>query len=500
MICDLSEDFTVMEAVIENIEPLVTARAQPISSEEVGEIIRQIEEKHDLLQYEVDGWCIWPVLRFPVALDLMKLPFAVTKESFKFRELCAIAVKDSYRLLFPRRARYVALTLSSELMEQVGERFKNVFFDELLPELGSYFKIETLNNKSFLPRAKAAQIKSDVTSTAFGLLSTLVLPRFGRHRDIRRVAEKLSESLGKEPGLEGFSSSRIAARLDEFYWRKKLFSSLFGRIRPEFLLSADGFSDHSAIAAAKERGVEVCEFQHGGFLAGGPEYGWSSYASSYKSKMPIPDRLLLYGDYWKEQLEREGFWGTSLHAVGSLRMDQYRRPGLAKGSRHERAACRIVLTTQGVDTEKLISFVDEFLRIAEQKLELDLYIKLHPAYESSKEIYVRSFGADSRVRVIAGSEGPSTFELISGADLHLSISSTCHYDALGLGVPTVILPLANCGWVLPLFRRGHALLAETPEALLAIARDLEHHTVPDSLSAYYYKPGAMQNMKQALKV
>jgi hypothetical protein len=104
------------------------------------------------------------------------------------------------------------------------------------------------------------------------------------------------------------------------------------------------------------------------------------------------------------------------------------------------------------------------------------------------------------VRVISGSEAPSTFELLSSADLHLSISSACHYDALGLGVPTVIIPLANCDWVLSLHRAGHAFLAKTPKELLEIVSRLGRGGgVPDELGAYYFRPNALENMKRALE-
>lgn len=484
-----------MDAVAEN-EAAVIRPEQSISSETVGEIIRQIEARHDLLQYQVDGWCVWPLLRFPAALQLMNLPFTVAKEAFSRGELCVFAAKDLFRLLFPRSAQHVVLTLSSELMEQEDDRFRNVFFDDLLQEIGSYFKIETLNNKSFLGRSESALVKRDITATAFALLSTLVLPKFGNSDQIRGVAEKMGAKLGQERGLERFSSQRIAATLEDFYWRKKLFSWLFGRIKPGYLFTADGYSDHAPIAAAKEKGIKVCEFQHGGFIGSGPEYGWSSYASKYKSKMPVADRLFLFGDYWKEQLEPDDFWGSGLHAVGSLRMDEYRKKPRKRIGK-ENARRRLLLTTQGVDTERLIDFVSEFLQLAKAG-EIELDIKLHPAYESDKGVYQQAFCTDQRVRIISGSEEPSTFELLSSADLHLSISSTCHFEALGFSVPTVILPLANSEWTLSLHRRGHALLAQTPEALIEIVQNLQNHAVPDSLSAYYFKPGALENMKQAL--
>jgi hypothetical protein len=487
-----------MATVVEQSKPVTSGYQLPVSSENVGEIIRHIEAKHDLLQYEVDGWCVWPTLRFPVAMALMDLPFTKSKEPFRLRELMIIPARDSLRLLFPRRSRYAVMTFSSGLMDQEGDRYRDVFFDDLLAELGSFFKIETLNNKAFLARSRSALFKSDVTTTAFELLSTLVIPRFRKPSEISSVSEKLSANLRSELGLESFSAERISAMLGVFYWKKKLYSWLLGRIRPQYLFSADGFSDHPVIAAAKERGIRVCEFQHGGFMKGGPEYGWSPYALRYKSKMPLPNQIFLFGHYWREQLEG-GFWGEELITVGSMRMDRYRELKNKKLSGRTNRACNIVLTTQGIDTPKLIQFVSDFLRLVEGKREVNLTFKLHPVLESDKGIYEREFTDNKRVRVISGTEAPSTFELLVSADLHLSISSTSHYDALGLGVPTVILPLANSGWVLQLHRAGHAFLARSPEELFDIVQHWHGQRVPDAVGSYYFQPGAVANIRAALE-
>lgn len=486
---------------MEQSERVVSSEPRlPVSSETVGEVIRQIEARHDLLQYEVDGWCVWPVLRFPVAMALLDLPFTKSRELFTLRELLFIAARDLPGLIFPRKSRYSVITFSSALMEMEGTHYKDVFFDDLLRELGRFYKIENVNNKSFLPRSRAALIRRDVTTTAIDLLSSLVLPRFRKPPEIEGVAEKLSTSLRQEPGLDSFTAADIAAKLEGFYWRKKLYAWLLGRTRAKYLFTADGYSDHAIIAAARERGLTVCEFQHGGFIKGGPEYGWSEdYAAAFRAKMPIPDRMFLYGEYWRELLD-DGFWKGHLFVVGNLRIDQYRKLKAEHQASRQDKRFSIVLTAQGVDTPRLIAFIGDFLKLAGGEVEVELCIKLHPVYETDKEIYESAFPAAQRVRVISASEAPSTFELLSRADLHLSISSACHYDALGLGVPTAIIPLANCDWVLSLHRAGHAFLARTPRELLEIVAGLGHGGgVTDEMGAYYFRPHALENMKGALE-
>ncbi len=38
----------------------------------IDERIRQMQEKYDLLQYKVDGWAIWAILRFSIAYRFLK--------------------------------------------------------------------------------------------------------------------------------------------------------------------------------------------------------------------------------------------------------------------------------------------------------------------------------------------------------------------------------------------------------------------------------------------
>jgi hypothetical protein len=490
-----------MMTVAEQHQPIESAPKLPVSSEAVGELIRQIEARHDLLQHQVDGWCVWPLLRFPAALALMDLPFTKSsKESFTRRELLGMAAKDFLRLFFPRKSRYAVITLATALMEQEGALYRDVFFDDLLQELGSFFKIEKPNNKSFFYRSRNALLKSSMTTIAFELLSSLVLPKFRKPSRITNVAESLSRSLSREPGLEIFSAEKIGAMLEHFYWDKKLYSFLFRRVKPKYLFSADGYGDHAAFAAAKELGIKVCEFQHGSFMKGGPEYGWSSYAVSYRAKMPVPDQFFLFGDYWREQLEGDSFWEGHLSVVGNMRIDRYRKlKSDYRSASQKKNSYKIVLTSQGIDVEKMIAFASDFLKLAGDKLEIEFTIKLHPVYEADKSLYERAFSQNKRVRIISGSEAPSTFELLAAADLHLSISSSCHYDALGLGVPTVILPLANSDWIMPLHRAGHAFLATTPEDLLEIVSQLRGKGAPEAIGSYYFKPGAVENLQSALE-
>ncbi|HEU4682252.1 MAG TPA: hypothetical protein VFS51_10925, partial [Gemmatimonadales bacterium] len=336
-----------------------------------------------------------------------------------------------------------------------------------------------------------ALIPSDVTTSGIELAASS-LARVWRPVRAAEVARELAGVLAQEVGPGVFPEEWVAVRLRLFLAGKELYRRLLARIQPAFLLVADP-GEHASVAAAKELGVTAVELQHGGTtdrFHGG--YSWTGYGIAHRLTMPIPDRLFLYGEHTRREIDRYGFWGEAARVVGCPRVDQYRN------RRAEPQGGPKVLLTTGASIADTISFMAEFLRAARDVLGLELWVKLHPIYERSPDAYLEAFRGDPRVQVLSGSEDPSTFELLSRATVHVSVSSSCHYDALGLGVPTVILPLPTHEIVLPLQQAGHALLARTPADLVGIVAGWRDLRVPPDVSGYYFRPHSIRNMLEDL--
>jgi hypothetical protein len=181
-----------------------------------------------------------------------------------------------------------------------------------------------------------------------------------------------------------------------------------------------------------------------------------------------------------------------IHSVGTEMIDMYRE----YRARHfySNSLCPVLtLTTQGLDTENLINFVREFLQIYKGKCMLN--IKLHPAFDNSMKLYVDALGNDSRCRIISGKSEPNTYELLSCSDLHLSIASACHYDALGLGIPTVVLGLMGHQLIDDLVAKGDALIVMTPHELSSIVQSHKWQSVSNETSENYYKRNFIANVQ-----
>jgi len=455
---------------------------------------RQIESTADLLHFQVDGWCIWPLLHFTLYYRFISPPSNPTAafNQVALRERLSLALNDFARMLFLPSVKYVIMVQSSNRAEQVGGLYKDIYFDDILPELKSIFKIENLVNLHYAPRMQAALIPSAMTTMGIKMLTGGFM-KMGLPVRFARTAVDLSRAIIKNYALEEYSPARLQLAFKNFYWSKRLYRNILQRIRPRALLLTTAVEYISLVAAAKELGIRVIEFQHGLINRHHTAYSWTKYALPYKKHMPLPDQIFVYGDYWRDELVANGFWDEEIRSVGSLRIDQYRQ----QPRRQESTPFTILITTQNEDTTKLVRFLDEFLDIAKERLCLRLVVKLHPA-EGDKNNYRILTKHGDLVTILLGSESPSTFSLLNQSNLHISIYSTCHYEALGLGVPTAILPLYKHEMVLHLVETGHAYLIQSPTELLNAIEEKRFQPIMAQIGDRFFKQNAKANILREL--
>lgn len=465
------------------------------SLQEVLDRLCHVERKLDLLKYQVDGWSAWPLIRFELSLLLTGLSFPHSAPTTRAgRALRALPTLPA--LLRVRPARYVIKTYASGLLDATAGRYRDIRFDDVMTAAESVFKIEVPGGSKFSARSRNAVIKRDLSSTAIEAVAA-VLARFQvSGRDLQLTARVFANAVRDELSLNAVNEEWVTRRLRRFAANKRVYQSILRRVGPEFVVIADP-GEHALIAAARELGIIVLELQHGVADASNASYAWPSWAKSYRGRMPIPDRLLLYGEHWRRELDREGFWGDSLRVVGSPRLDRYRQQTVNRS----RDVCTIVFTTQGLDVGPVSCFLRDALGQLIPHVPLRLFVKLHPIYDADPKPYLDVLAPfREHVEVLTAREGLSTFELLLRANLHLSIASASHYDAVGLGVPTVVLPFSTHDVVLPMVRAGDASLARTADELATLIRNSRNLKVSTEVSEYYFRSGALSNILRELNL
>ena len=153
--------------------PLVDINQRTLlSPEEVDVRLHNMELKNDLLQYKVEGWCVWPILRFEIGYLMEDIPLTKRGKIWLI-QLLILAIYSLKGLTLLKPARMIIKTYTSGLVERKGIYYKDIWFDDLLLSVGDYVKIERINNPKFIRRRKKALTKSNLITNLLDLVTAL---------------------------------------------------------------------------------------------------------------------------------------------------------------------------------------------------------------------------------------------------------------------------------------------------------------------------------------
>lgn len=250
--------------------------------------------------------------------------------------------------------------------------------------------------------------------------------------------------------------------------------------------------ERALLKAARENNCMFVELQHGVFTQNHPDVLPNRpELDSSDDGLLLPDMIGLYGGYWAK-LHLHTLLGNAgrIKSVGASFIEGMRSQRRTKLTNED--SMRLLVTTQGLAREDLIALLREFLNECSIPFVLD--IKLHPIYDVSVKPYLEAFSQDARVNIIAGNMRPDTYGLLENCCLHLSISSACHYDAIGLQIPTVVLKLPSHELVLDLVVAGEALIVKNGRELANIVAAKAWISISEEVADKYYHFGFSKNL------
>jgi hypothetical protein len=296
--------------------------------------------------------------------------------------------------------------------------------------------------------------------------------------------------------MDGMDALSLARWFSAFWWRSKLKGMFFRALGLKTVLVINS-SEYSIVRAAISSGIKAVELQHGIYTENHPDILSNDVVLKYgREALFLPDVIGLYGGYWVDLL-RPAYAGTNVRVVpvGNSICD-WARGERARRYVENRSSVTILVTTQGVQQKELIEFIKSSLSAVTSKI--SFIVKLHPSYDKDKMLYLSGFEDDGRVQVIAGNEPPATFDLLAMVDLHASIASACHYDALMLGVPTIVVGLPGSELMVPLIENGGAVMASDPGSMTRIISDQEWIMPSEADQEHYCRSDFIKNIKREI--
>jgi hypothetical protein len=464
------------------------------SEAEVASILEEFERRRDVFRLTVDGISLWRLLRFEIAFSMQN--FGLPRHSIPMAEMVASIFRAIRQFLVaPRGLEYLGATMSSGLRLFDERGWHDIYFDPVIDKISGGAKMSYIDASGFEENARRA-FRQPVFNDTSVLVLSAALGRIFRTPGSAATFRALSELVVGDLGLAEFTPERIRRKYSVLKWRVRLYRLIFKRLRPRCVLVPNS-GQFALFLAAKNLGIPFIEMQHGVFTENHPDCLPASALDYDRESLLLPDCLTVYGSYWADRLG-----GTALGKLGRIRAvgAPLIEPGRALRQSSflvDHTKPTITLTTQGgIVGQKAINFVRDFLKLYTGPLQFN--IRLHPGYEAGASGYGAGFTEDARVRLWPGNSKPDTYEMIAMSDLHLSVSSACHFEALGIGTPTGILALPSHELVLDLARRGDAILIDSPESLAALVTSRSWGVVPPDTSDRYFRRDHIANMRAVL--
>ncbi|MGE7991594.1 hypothetical protein ACQKPE_11185 [Pseudomonas sp. NPDC089554] len=466
-----------------------------LTEKEVAQRLALAESKHGLFAFQRDGIALWRLLRAPIGHAMMGLDLApqgrLGRAALLWRGVRSLF--GALRVLLGGRCLYIVKTYSSALRTQRNGRYVDIYFDSLLERINGGAKWSFCNSTTFAPRERQADVPINLDVTFIQIASTLIA-RVCRLRDRDGQFASLATAVNKAFGEGTLSAAHVQSVYSKFRWQVWFYSLILRRQRPTAVFVADT-GDYALMHAAQRIGIRFVELQHGIFSADHPDALPAAALDQTDADILLPDVLAAYGSYWRDYLAGSAL--ARLQRVvpcGCAVVEEYRAIRSAwAAARPESQPLQILLTTQGIAVDALVDFMLQFVALETRPFVLN--VKLHPFYDRD-EAY-RELAIDSRVRILGATDDTPTHLLMARADVHLSISSACHYDALAMGVRTIVLALPGHELMLPIIASGDTWLATSPAALSQGLARLTEEGVSLSVAESFCRAGFVDNLGKA---
>lgn len=185
--------------------------------------------------------------------------------------------------------------------------------------------------------------------------------------------------------------------------------------------------------------------------------------------LPRPTKLLLYGAYYRDFLQRSSYPLKDMTVVGNLRYDQFIRAHAltkkAMAAKYNLPADKpvVLFATQILPYLREMEPLSRAIFAAVKELGLPLIVKQHPG-EQSDAMYralAKEYGLDPLIVKDA-----STLELLTLCDAVVGFESTLDYEAMILDKPVVVVNLGGRRDWLPFVEEGAAIGAYKAEDVL----------------------------------
>jgi hypothetical protein len=408
---------------------------KPTTIKELCEFIWYLEEKYDLLDFEIDGIKVWQYTRMHLYYKLAEasgiLSPAHTKLSMSDKIKHSLgymknSLIDNYFTLQQKEAVVLSHARVVKVDGELIDIYTKYFIDELFqkskeiveferPHLGAHQKRKT----DYTHYTDWITLFQKITS----LFSSVELTN-EQEQYIHQVQNEINVICGTYLDMRKFVIDKIKIYKATF----AIYNKIFQKVKPKVFYVVVSYGIAPIIKAAKENGIEVIELQHGTFSKYHLGY---SFPGRTKPLEYFPDKFYVWSVFWKNIIKLP--LSDNNVVVDRFRYLEKQKSKFAHLEKKEKQL--IVLSQGAIGNDIAKKFLEHFDRFKDYKIKY----KLHPGEFDRWQEYpaLKKLSHFENVDIIKN-EVP-LYELFATSSLQVGVFSTALYEGVEFGCKTILL-------------------------------------------------------------
>lgn len=447
--------------------------------EEVRNIFIDIEEKYNVYYLKIDNIYFWKLIRIHlfdklvISLNVLDVshPFNHMDRVVRLFRLVKYAALGNVKRNHINKSNVFILTHGRKMLSD--NKYIDIYMDELICQEQNQRKtVLVMDRPDHYGKHYPVTYKNVIYFERFGHLFREGIPILNAKNKIPDGVSKILTSIVCE--LEQHFSIKInlekliLKKIKRFNSEKKYFETILQKSEPEIIYLAVSYGKEELIAAAQAKNIPTVEFQHGVIST-----YHMGYYFPFQTDVPyFPDKVVLYGDYWKDSV--------SFPTNCELEIQPSKWIAQKFQKKKEKKEDCVLFISQGTIGKKLSKIAADFAENCNMKC----YYKLHPSefgvWKSQYQNLEQAAAAD-KITVISNEY--SIYELFDLCQYAIGVYSTSIYEALMFDCLTFVVKLQGYQYMEYLIEHNYIKLLETKFCDNDL-KQYEHVKIPNS--SYFY--------------
>lgn len=253
----------------------------------------------------------------------------------------------------------------------------------------------------------------------------------------KNILREINTSVKHAANSKRFSKyelMHLKSQMHIFFESFRLYYRLFIKQRTKHILLTCHYHNEGLISAMKLLNISTTEIQHGLIARNDIYYVYDPQFKENMYQAMMPDRIIVYGPYWKQMLQQGCEFEPQNIYVGGDYLYRLPRSSEKKITKEN----MILICAQKTMSKDYIKYILILLDLIKTYPDWKVTIKLHPLEWLKDDYYaLEKYG----VQVVSNEISLDT--LLMRSKIHITIYSTTIYDAIGLDI--VNFSLQNFG-------------------------------------------------------